>query len=331
MLKTTTFAPVGQWHRKSAHWAGLIALAAVLYWGYGWQSYPLYLLTQVLIYGIAVMGLNLLVGYTGQVSLGHSAFFALGAYGVAVLCTKLGWPYYLSIPASTLLCYVMGFLFGFPALRLPMLYLSLSTFAIAVVIPQALKWKQISSFTGGVQGLVLEKPVFRGISPEKTEWAVLALIMILAVVVFLAARRTLGSQFGRLVDAAKDQPLAAEAGGVDVTKIKTQMFGMSAAYTGLAGGLGAMASQFVSPESYPFLLSVSLLVASLVGGVRSLLGAFVGAAFIVFVPNFAESISQSAPGLIFGIALVAVVFIAPEGLVGMSKDLWSRFSSQRGS
>jgi branched-chain amino acid transport system permease protein len=308
--------------RKASSWAAIVAVLALALASHGWPSYPLFLLTQILVFGIAVMGLNLLVGYTGQVSLGHSAFFALGAYGVAVLGTKLGLPYYVSIPTSTLLCYALGFLFGFPALRLPMLYLALSTFAIAVVTPQALKWKRIGWLTGGVQGLVLDKPVFVGIAADKTEWAILVVVLLLAVLAFLAARRTLDSQFGRVIDAVRDQPLAAEAGGVNVTRIKTQMFGMSAAYTGLAGGLGAMSSQFVSPESYPFFLSVSLLVASLVGGVRSLLGAVVGAAFIVLVPNVAESISQSAPSLIFGIVLVVVVFIAPDGLAGMTRKLW---------
>lgn len=296
---------------------------------HGWSTYPLFLLTQVLIFGIAAMGLNLLVGYTGQVSLGHSAFFALGAYGVAVLCSHVGMPYYVSIPASTILCYLLGYLFGFPALRLPMLYLALSTFAIAVVTPQALKWKQIAWLTGGVQGVVLDKPTFPFVAVEKTEWGILAVTLLLALFAFLIARRTLSSQFGRVIDAVRDQPLAAEAGGINVTLVKTQMFGMSAAYTGLAGGLGAMSSQFVSPESYPFFLSVSLLVASLVGGVRSLLGAFVGAAFIVFVPNMAESLSQSAPSLIFGLALVAVVFVAPQGIAGAVKSLWQRHSLSR--
>jgi branched-chain amino acid transport system permease protein len=306
--------------RVATPWLILVALA-VLAWTYGWQSYPLYLLTQVLTLSIAVMGLNLLVGYTGQISLGHSAFFAMGAYGVAVLGTQLGLPYYLSLPASTLLCYVLGFLFGFPAMRLPLLYLALSTFAIAVVTPQALKWKQIAWLTGGVQGIVLEKPTFWGVSADKTEWAILVVVLGASLFAFVMARRTVESQFGRVIDAVRDQPLAAEAGGVHVAQVKTQMFGMSAAFTGLAGGLGAMTSQFVSPESYPFFLSVSLLVASLVGGARSLAGAAIGACFVVFVPNFAESISQSAPGLIFGFALVAVVFIAPHGLVGTIKKI----------
>jgi branched-chain amino acid transport system permease protein len=315
--------------RKSNVWVATAAMLLLLALSHGWSTYPLFLLTQVLIFGIAAMGLNLLVGYTGQVSLGHSAFFALGAYGVAVLCSHVGMPYYVSIPASTILCYLLGYLFGFPALRLPMLYLALSTFAIAVVTPQALKWKQIAWLTGGVQGVVLDKPTFPFVAVEKTEWGILAVTLLLALFAFLIARRTLSSQFGRVIDAVRDQPLAAEAGGINVTLVKTQMFGMSAAYTGLAGGLGAMSSQFVSPESYPFFLSVSLLVASLVGGVRSLLGAFVGAAFIVFVPNMAESLSQSAPSLIFGLALVAVVFVAPQGIAGAVKSLWQRHSLSR--
>ncbi|MFZ2327315.1 MAG: branched-chain amino acid ABC transporter permease [Rhodoferax sp.] len=315
--------------RKSNVWVATAAMLLLLALSHGWSTYPLFLLTQVLIFGIAAMGLNLLVGYTGQVSLGHSAFFALGAYGVAVLCSHVGMPYYVSIPASTILCYLLGYLFGFPALRLPMLYLALSTFAIAVVTPQALKWKQIAWLTGGVQGVVLDKPTFPFVAVEKTEWGILAVTLLLALFAFLIARRTLSSQFGRVIDAVRDQPLAAEAGGINVTLVKTQMFGMSAAYTSLAGGLGAMSSQFVSPESYPFFLSVSLLVASLVGGVRSLLGAFVGAAFIVFVPNMAESLSQSAPSLIFGLALVAVVFVAPQGIAGAVKSLWQRHSLSR--
>jgi branched-chain amino acid transport system permease protein len=310
--------------RKVTAWVATGAVLALMAVSHGWSSYPLFLMTQVLIFGIAAMGLNLLVGYTGQVSLGHSAFFALGAYGVAVLCTKAGLPYYVSIPASTLLCYVLGYLFGFPALRLPMLYLALSTFAIAVVTPQALKWKQIAWLTGGVQGVVLGKPQFPWIGADRTDWGILAVALLIALLAFLIARRALDSQFGRVIDAVRDQPLAAEAGGVNVTLVKTQMFGMSAAYTGLAGGLGAMSSQFVSPESYPFFLSVSLLVASLVGGARSLLGAFVGAAFVVFVPNVAESLSQSAPSLIFGLALVAVVFMAPQGIAGTVRNLWQR-------
>jgi len=325
---STSTTPVGA-ARRATPWVVTGAVLALMALSYGWSSYPLFLMTQVLIFGIAAMGLNLLVGYTGQVSLGHSAFFALGAYGVAVLCAKVGLPYYVGIPASTLLCYILGYLFGFPALRLPMLYLALSTFAIAVVTPQALKWKQIAWLTGGVQGVVLGKPEFALIGANKTEWGILAVALLLALLAFLLARRTLDSQFGRVIDAVRDQPLAAEAGGVNVTLVKTQMFGMSAAYTGLAGALGAMSSQFVSPESYPFFLSVSLLVASLVGGVRSLLGAFVGAAFIVFVPNVAETLSQSAPSLIFGIALVAVVFMAPQGIAGAARSLWQRSSAGR--
>lgn len=305
-------------------WAAVVAGLGLLAWSFGWQSYPLYVMTQVLIYGIAIMGLNLLTGYTGQISLGHSAFFALSAYATAVLSHHLGWPFYVSVPMATLLCFVVGFLFGFPALRLPMLYLALSTFAVAVVTPQALKWKRIEGLTGGVQGIIIEKPTFPGVLTDRADWAIMACVAACALGAFLLARRILGSQFGRLVDASRDQPLAAAAGGLNITAIRTQMFGLSAAFTGLAGALSVIAGQFVSPESFPFLLSISLLVGSFVGGVRSLGGAFLGAAFIVLTPNMAESLSKSAPWLIFGLALMTVVFLAPNGLSGWIASLWRR-------
>jgi len=300
--------------------AGLVLLA----WAYGWQSYPLFVLTQILIFGMAIMGLNLLTGYTGQISLGHSAFFAVGAYVPAVLAFQLGWPLYVGIPAGALLAFVAGYLFGFPALRLPALYLALSTFAVAVVTPQALKWKRIEWLTGGVQGIILEKPVFPGPLAGKAEWAILVCVAACALGAYLLARRVLGSQFGRLVDASRDQPLAAAAGGLNITGLRTQMFGFSAALTGLAGALSVFAGQFVSPESFPFLLSVSLIVGSFVGGVRSLWGAYLGAAFVVLTPNFAESVSKSSPWLVFGIALLTVVFIAPNGLSGLLASIRRR-------
>ncbi len=310
-------------------WMVPLGMLAVLAWSFGWQSYPLYLLTQVLIIGIAIMGLNLLTGYTGQVSLGHSAFFALGAYLTAVLAHHLGWPYYVAIPVATVLSFAIGFLFGFPALRLPLLYLGLSTFAVAAVTPQALKWKRIEWLTGGVQGLVLEKPAFAWLPDGKADWAIMVCVAACAALAFLLARRILGAQFGRLVDACRDQPLAASAGGLNITVIRTQMFGLSAAYTGLAGALSVVANQYVSPESFPFLLSISLLVGSFVGGVRSLAGAFLGAAFIVFTPNMAEGLSKSAPWLIFGLALMAVVFVAPNGLAGLVDRLLRRQPASR--
>lgn len=303
-------------------WGALAAGLALAAWSFGWQSYPLYVMTQVLIYGIAIMGLNLLTGYTGQVSLGHSAFFALGAYAAAVLSHHLGWPLYVGVPSAAVLCFVAGLLFGFPALRLPMLYLALSTFAVAVVTPQALKWKQIEWLTGGVQGIILKKPTFPGMLADRADWAIMMCVAACALAAFLLAQRILGTQFGRLVDASRDQPLAAAAGGLNIPVIRTQMFGLSAAFTGLAGALSVVAGQFVSPESFPFLLSVSLLVGSFVGGVRSLWGAFLGAAFIVLTPNVAESLSKSAPWMIFGFALLAVVFLAPNGLSGWITHVW---------
>ncbi|HVZ44269.1 MAG TPA: branched-chain amino acid ABC transporter permease [Ramlibacter sp.] len=288
-----------------------VGAVALLAFAYHWKSYPVYLLTQVLLCGMAIMGLNLLIGYTGQVSVGHGAFFALGAYSVAVLTTAWGWPYFAALPAAPLVCLAAGWLFGYPALRLPMLYLALSTFAVAVVTPQTLKWKGIEWLTGGVQGIVLRKPQFPGLAAGKTEWGVLAVTTVLALGLLWAMRRIVRSPYGRLIDASRDHAPAAEACAVDVTSLKTQMFGLSAAATGLAGGLGAMSSRFVAPESYTLFLSISLLVGSLVGGTRGLWGAFAGGAFIVLVPNLGEAVAPSAPGAVFGAALILVVFLGP--------------------
>lgn len=314
---------------NASRWALAAALLGLLAWSASWPSYPLYVVAQVLLYGIGVMGLNLLTGYTGQVSIGHGAFFAIGAYCTAVLDTQLGWPYFASVPASVLACFAAGWLFGFPALRLPLLYLALSTFAIAVVTPQTLKWKKIEWLTGGVQGLVLHRPDF-GPLAQRADWCIAVAVALGATGAFALARRLTDSQFGRLLDAVRDHPLAAESAGVHVTALRAQMFGVSAAYTGLAGALSAFAGQFVSPESFPFLLSISLLVGSFVGGVRSLGGAFVGAAFVVLTPNFAESVSKSAPWLIFGLALLAVVFLAPSGAAGVVKTVARRWTALRG-
>lgn len=306
-----------------------VVLAVLVGWSYFWPSYWLYVSTQLCIYGLAIMGLNLLAGYTGQISLGHGAFMALGAYTTAALYVHWGVPYYLAAPLGAALTYVVGYLFGFPALRLPMLYLALSTFVVAAVAPQTLRWKQIEWLTGGVQGLVLDAPDFEIAGLDiPMEWGVLVVSLGSVLVAFVFAHRLISSQFGRLVDACRDQPLAAEAGGINVTRIKTQMFGLSAAYTGFAGSLMAISSQFVSPESFPFFLSITLLVGSFVGGVRSLAGAFLGAAFIVLVPNFSEEISKGAPAAIFGVVLVAVVFLAPDGLAAALRRLAGRFGRQ---
>ena len=291
--------------------AGAAALAFVL------GDYQLFQLTTVVAYAIAILGLNLLTGYNGQISLGHGAFYAIGAYVTAILMNAYDVPYWATLPVSGLVCAAFGFLLGFPALRLGGLYLALTTFGLAVAIPQVLKYRAFEAWTGGVQGIVIEKPdpPF-GLPLTQDQWLYLFSLGV-ACLLFAAASNLLRGRVGRAIVATRDHALAAEAMGVDTALIKTGTFAVSALYTGVAGSLGAIAVQFVSPDSYTVQLSIFLFVGLVVGGVASIGGAVFGALFVVFTPNVADQVSKAAPGAVYGIILIAVMFLAPAGAAGL--------------
>ena len=283
----------------------------------------------VLIYAIAILGLNILTGYGGQISLGHGAFYALGAYTSAVLISQLGVSSYLTIPISGVVCLVLGVLMGFPALRLAGHYLALATFALAIAVPQLLKYKGIEHWTGGVQGIVLEKPtppfeiVLFGNELSEDRWLYFVILAI-ALGLFWMAHNLLSGRVGRAIMAIREQPTAAAALGVNLTFIKTATFGLSAAYTGIAGALSALAVAYIAPDSFPAFLSISLLVGVVVGGLGSISGAIFGALFIQFVPNVADEISKSAPWAVYGAMLLALAYAAPNGVMGILKNIKKR-------
>ena len=292
------------------------------------SGYHLYQFSQVLIYAIALLGLNLLTGFNGQISLGHGAFFAIGGYGSAILMTKLGMPYWFAIPIASAVCFGAGFLFGFPALRLGGLYLALATFALAVAAPQILSYKGFDSLTGGSQGLQLGKPKAPfGLPLNPDQW-MYALCLVCAAVLFLVAINLVNGRVGRALVAIRDHPIAAETMGVNASLYKTLCFGVSAFYAGVAGGLSAIAVGFVSPDSFGLPLSLSLLVGIVVGGLASVSGMIFGAMFIEFVPNYADQLSvyfgegtKALPGAIYGVLLILIMAIAPSGVSGVLKSL----------
>ncbi len=290
------------------------------------KDYRLYQLTQVLSYAIALLGLNLLTGYNGQISLGHGAFFAIGAYSAAILIGQFGVPYPIALLLAGLICFVFGLLIGLPALRLEGLYLALATFALAVTVPQVLKSKMIERWTGGVRGLNLEKPTTPldlPLSPD--QWLFLVALGI-AIVMFILARNLLASRVGSALMAIREHPLAAEAMGIDSARYKTLVFGVSALYTGIAGALSALSVQFVAPDSFTSFLSLSLLVGIVVGGLGTLSGAIYGAFFIQFIPNLADSVSKAAPTAVYGALMLTFVFAMPAGIAGALTSLqrWAR-------
>ena len=293
-------------------------------------NYRVFQLTLTLAYAIALLGLNMLTGYNGQISLGHGAFYAIGAYTAAILMDKAGMPYWATIPVAGVVCLVAGFLFGLPALRLEGLYLALATFALGVAMPQILKYKGLEHWTGGAMGVVIVKP-------EAPEWLALSqdqwlyyFTLAWTVVLFFAGWNLLRGRIGRALVAIRDQPIAAQAMGVNTAMYKSLTFGVSAFYTGVAGALGAIAVQFASPDSFSIFLSLTLVVGVVVGGLASISGALYGALFIQFIPNIADDISKAAPWAIYGVFLIGFMYLMPSGVAGAIRLARHRFWKARG-
>jgi branched-chain amino acid transport system permease protein len=288
------------------------------------SNYHVFQLTLALAYSIAVLGLNLLTGYNGQISLGHGAFYAMGAYVTAILMTQFGVEYWATIPIAGVICLGVGFLFGLPALRLEGLYLALATFALAVATPQLLKYKLLEPWTGGVQGIVINKPdPPLGLPINEDQWLYFFTLAV-TIVMFVIARNLLRGRIGRAIMAIRDHPIAAETMGINIALYKSLIFGVSALFTGVAGSLGAIAVQFVAPDSFDAFLSIRLLVGVVVGGLSSISGAIFGALFIEYVPNVADSISKAAPWAIYGVFLIAFMFVMPTGVSGFIDAAWRR-------
>lgn len=299
------------------------------------SNYRVFQLTMVLIYAIALLGLNILTGYNGQISLGHGAFYAVGAYVTAILMDQGNVPYWACIPIAGAACLLAGFLFGLPALRLEGVYLALATFALGVCLPQLLKYKHLEHWTGGVQGITLVKPdppftAIFGLKLNADRWLYLFTLAI-TVLMFVIGWNLLRGRVGRALVAIRDQPIAASTMGIDNSLYKSLAFGVSALFTGVAGALGAIAVAFVAPDSFTIFLSISLLVGMVVGGLASITGAFWGALFIQFVPNVADSISKAAPWAIYGALMILFMYVMPTGIAGALRLASQRLRRRRDS
>jgi branched-chain amino acid transport system permease protein len=305
-------------------WAVLLAIALII--PFSAKGFVVFQFTQVLIYAIAILGLNLLTGINGQFSLGHGAFFAIGAYAAAVSMTKLGIDYPWAVPIAGIVCFIAGFLFGFPALRLENIYLALATFALAVATPQILKLSLIEHWTGGVQGVVISKPRTPfGIPLSSDQWLYFFTLGV-AILLYWAAHNLVRSRSGRALLAIRDNPIAAHAMGINTSLYKSLAFGVSALYTGIAGSLSAIVVAYVAPDSFTFVLSVAILVGLVVGGVGWLPGALFGGLFLVFVPNIAEEISKGLSGAVYGILLILLIYLMPTGAGGLVRKIAGIFT-----
>jgi branched-chain amino acid transport system permease protein len=305
---------------RLAGWGLLIVLAVLLPFFFG--SYRVGQFTQALSLAIAVLGLNLLVGYSGQISLGHGAFFALGAYASAISIDDLGVPYLLTLPLAGIVCGIAGFLLGLPALRLRGLYLALVTLGLAIATPQVIK--RAEGLTGGTQGLSVEKvtaPAWSGLADD--QWLYLVTLVVTAVMFVLAAFLVRG-RVGRALVAIRDNEIAARTMGVDLARFKTGTFAVSAAYAGVGGALFTLPIGFLAPESFPLALSFAFLAAIVVGGLATIAGALFGALFIEFVPVYAADVDEALAGVIYGGVLILFMYLLPGGVMGLVRKLSSR-------
>ena len=314
-------------------WLGTALLAvALLVLPFLVKNYRVFQFNLVLVYAIAILGLNILTGFNGQFSLGHGAFYAFGAYTAAILMSLYDVPYWATLPIAFVVCFVFGFAVGFPALRLAGHFLALATFALALAVPQLLKYKKIEHFTGGVQGITLSKPeppfsftVFE--QPLSSDRWLYFFTLFVGAIMFVCTLNLLRGRVGRALVAIRDHPIAATAMGINLPMFKSLTFGTSAGCTGLAGALGAIVVGFVSPDSFTVMLSIFLLVGVVVGGLASIPGAIFGAIFIQFVPNIADEISKSAPAAIYGAMLIGLMYLMPTGVMGGIKRLLARSRS----
>jgi branched-chain amino acid transport system permease protein len=316
---------------------GVVLAAAVLYAPFYFQPTMNRVLSQAIYLAIAAMGLNLLLGFNGQVSIGHGAFYGVGAFTSAILMVDYGWTFEVTIIASALLTGAFGLLVGLPALRVRGLYLALVTLGLAVLFPRVAQ-----KFVDGIGGRPLLRPsrrefasLIEGLADD--QWAYFLSLAIMVLLFVLAWNLTRG-RMGRAMTAVRDQELAATTVGVNLAGTKVGTFAISAAYAGVAGSLSVMIDALAdgtNPVLY-FQRSIEFLVAMTIGGAATMLGPAVGALLLVLLRRNTQDLIEGqeilAPA-IYGGALIAIVFVLPEGVVGGVRRLLAalgRRSSARG-
>lgn len=346
MKKTMfTFIEGSKNHRmyQMVGWGLFAALALIL--PFILPEFQVGRLNRAIFLAVAILGLNLVVGYSGLIALGHSAFIGIGAFVTTTLVQDHNWDYWMTIPVSMGACFIVGLGLGVPALRIKGLYLALVTVAFATVFPSFAKidkWS-ISARTGGVNGRNIDEKTlppgwaesigFKDTEPSRYTYF---LIVALALAAFWMTRNLLKSRPGRAIVAIRDNETGAAVSGVNITAMKVITFGVSASLGGLAGVCWAMDRAFVSEADFGFPLAIELLVGLVIGGVATLWGGLLGGLVVVFVREFTKNVSLplgfytldgNGPlsGAIFGVILILVTFFAPGGLVSILRKIRDKF------
>jgi ABC-type branched-subunit amino acid transport system ATPase component/ABC-type branched-subunit amino acid transport system permease subunit len=306
---------------RTALLAGVVALAAALGYTMVADSYAVFLIATIALTTLACIGLNVLLGLAGQISLGHVGFMAIGAYTTVLLMEKAGWPYLAATAAGIVLVSIIGGLLAMPALRVRGPYLAMVTIAFGFIVEHGtVEWKDL---TGGGNGLVITaQPSIAGIALSERSLAMISVVLVfIAIVLFV---RLKNSGWGYAMRAARDSEVATRSVGIDLVIVRTMAFVISAAMMALAGALFAPLQGYISPSSFPFLQSILLLFAVMIGGAGSAIGPIIGALLVVLLPELLSDLAEYRL-LAFGLLLFAVLRLAPNGVAGLIGQFISRF------
>lgn len=297
-------------------------------------TYLTYILNIIGIFLIGSLGLNILTGFTGQISLGHAAFMGVGAYAAANISTTLGWGFWIALPLSGLVSAAVGMVFGIPSLRLRGLYLAIATLAAQFIIEFAFMHARI--FTGGSQGFLLDPPSIGSFAID-TDRRFYYLVLVLVVLALVFARNLFRTRTGRAFVAIRDRYLAAEIMGVNLFSYRLLAFGISSFYAGVAGCLWGHYITIITPEHFNIMVSIKYLSMIIIGGLGSVLGTIFGTVFMVILPEFlrylGDIVNESYPAFmmvfqalregVFGLVIILFLIFEPDGMAAR----WERIKS----
>ena len=295
------------------------------------SNYVLYVCNMISIFIVGGIGLNILTGFTGQISIGHGAFVAVGAYTSAILTTKLGFPFWIALPIAGFFAAFIGMIFGIPSLRIKGLYLAIATLAAQFIIDYAIvHWERL---TNGITGISVPSPTLFGFVFDNDK-KFYYLLLGFALVAVVSGRNLFRTRVGRAFIAIRDRDISAELIGVDIFKYKLLAFGISSFYAGVAGSLWGHYTNVITPEHFTIVLSIDYLAMIIVGGLGSILGTVFGVVFMIIVPELLTTVGillkstfgeitaliSAIKGLVFGVTIILFLVFEPDGLF----EIWRR-------
>ncbi len=276
------------------------------------DNYIRYVMTRLFVYVLVALGLNLLTGYTGQVSLGHAAFFAIGAYTAAALAESWRWPSALCVIVAAAFTAIVGYLLGLPCLRLTGLYLAMATLGFTLIVQEMLL--QLAVITHGSEGMKVRPATILGITFD-SDYRKYYLLLGVTILMLVFARNLVQGRTGRAFLAIRENERVAQAMGLNLAQYKTIAFAISAFYTGLAGALSAFIVGFLDPQEFSFFLSIQFITIIILGGLASLLGSVLGAAFLIILPELLAGLDVWQ-ALVYGVIMVLTIIFMPFGVSG---------------